>query len=99
MSQLAGAFRQVLKKATHPNVFIYNFQLEAAKEMYLVQGRLGDGANLPALELGAPEDVKDAVKGTVQETTGDREGVEGKSKVVSEVKEGRMEMERWMGRL
>jgi hypothetical protein len=75
MSQLSGLFRQVVKKSNHPNTLLHNLQLARAKQKYLVQGQLGDGAEGTALELGAPEELK---KGTDTGKEGNFEGVDEK---------------------
>jgi hypothetical protein len=87
MSQLGGVFRQIVKKANHPNILLHNIQLEHAKIKHLVQGQLGVGSDETALELGAPEEQKEKDAG--QERTleaKDRSALEGKSEVVIEVK-------------
>src|SRR5579871_5974662 len=55
MSQLGSLLRQITKKSSHPNAFIYKIQLERAKQKYLLQGQLDDGKE-DAVALGAPEE-------------------------------------------
>lgn len=54
MSHLANALRQISKKSSHPNVLIYQLQLQRAKQKHLDQGQLGDGTE-GAVALSAPE--------------------------------------------
>lgn len=66
MSHLANALRQISKKSSHPNVLIYQLQLQRAKQKHLDQGQLGDGTE-GAVALGAPES-ENGEKGSEQET-------------------------------
>lgn len=66
MLHLAGALRQITKKASHPNPLIFDIQLERAKQKYVVQGRLA-ASEYGALELSAPSDQGEKADGDVKD--------------------------------
>lgn len=75
MSQLAGLLRQITRKSSNPNAFVYQVQLERARQKYLVRGELDDG-KASAVALGAPEDGDGSEREREREATAAAAAVE-----------------------